>query len=216
MLHRKPDHGERIYRAIKARALACGFGPGEPIHLGALAAQLGVSTTPIRAALNMLAAEGLVTRDPRKGFRAMTLSEDRFLGLYRLNQNLLDAAITTHGPGEDVLATAVSAIAGIANELGTGERKEPDAIAGYTELLFSGIAHLSGNEQIVKSIERINENLRCIRALEAKRSGGVSGELLGICELFLAKRRDEVVKAIEKYHARRVALLPELLAGLQR
>jgi DNA-binding GntR family transcriptional regulator len=208
--------GDRIYRAIKARAVACGFGPGEPIRLGLLAAQLGVSATPIRAALNMLAAEGLVRREPRKGFFAMSMSEDRFTGLYRLNHHLLDAALTVHSRNAKALAAAASTIAGIGNELDRAEGNTPDAIVGYTGLLFSCIAQLSGNAHVVESVERINDGLHYIRTLEHEQLDDVPGELISICELFLVERLDEVAKAIAEYHARRLALLPKLLAALRK
>jgi DNA-binding GntR family transcriptional regulator len=208
--------GDRVYRAIKARVIACGFGPGEPIRPGLLAAQLGVSTTPIRAALNRLVAEGLVTREPRKGFVAMSMSKDKFIGLYRLNQHLLDAALTMHSPNAKVMAAAASAIAGIGNELDGGERNTSDGIVGYTSLLFSCIAQLSGNAHVVESVEHINDSLHYIRTIENEQLDDVAGELINICELFLADRRDELAKAIAEYHARRLALLPELLAALRK
>lgn len=208
--------GDRVYRAIKARAIACGFDPGEPIRVNLLAAQLSVSTTLIRAALNMLVAEGLVTRVPRKGFVAMSLSDEWFIGLYRLNQYLLDAALTVHSPDAEALAAAASTVAGIGNELDGGERNTPDAIAGYTGLLFSCIAQLSANAHVVESVERINDNLRYVRTLEAEQLDDVPGELINICELFLAERLDEAAEAIAEYHASRLALLPELLASLRK
>ena len=210
--------GNRVYLAIKARAIACDFGPGEPIRLSPLAARLGVSTTPIRAALNMLVAEGLVTREPHKGFVAMSMSEDRFTGLYRLNQLLLDAAITVHihNPSVAVLEAAATTVAGIGNRLDDGERCSPDTIAGYTGLLFSCIAQLSTNAHVVNSVERINDGLHYIRALEHEQLDDVPAELMTICELFLAEQFDAVAKAIADYHASRLALLPELLAALRR
>ncbi|MEX2126106.1 MAG: GntR family transcriptional regulator [Woeseia sp.] len=209
-------HGDRVYRAIKARAVAFGFGPGERIRLGLLAAQLGVSTTPIRAALNMLVAEGLVTREPRKGFVAMSMSEDRFIGLYRLNQHLLDAALTVRRSNTEVVAAAAPTVASIGNALDGSERNTPDAIADYTGLLFSCIAQLSANAHVVESVEHINDSLRYVRTLEHEQLNDVPGELIRICELFLAERFNEVAEAIAEYHTCRLALLPKLLAALRK
>ncbi len=207
---------DRVYLAIKARAIACDFGPCEPIRLSPLAARLGVSTTPIRAALNRLVAEGLVTREPQKGFVAMSMSEHRFTGLYRLNQLLLDAALTVHSPSTEVWEAAATTVAGIGNQLDNGERCTPDTIAGYTGLLFSCIAQLSSSAHVVKSVERINDGLHYIRALEHEQLEDVPAELLSICELFLAEQLDAVAKAIADYHACRLKRLPELLAALRQ
>jgi DNA-binding GntR family transcriptional regulator len=208
--------GDRVYTAIKVRVIACRFRPGEPIRPGILAAQLGVSTTPIRAALNRLAAEGLVTREPRKGFVAMSMSEDRFVGLYRLNQHLLDAALTVRSPNANVMAATASAIADIGHQLDCGERNTSDGIAGNTGLLFSCIAQLSGNAHVVESVEHVNDSLHYIRTIEHEQLDDVPAELINICELFLAERVDDVGRATAEYHARRLALLPKLLAALRK
>jgi hypothetical protein len=44
----------------------------------------------------------------------------------------------------------------------------------------------------------------------------VPAELVNICELFLAERFEEVGKATSEYHARRLALLPKLIAALRK
>lgn len=210
------SEGDRVYHAIKARAIAYEFGPGEPIRLNPLAAQLGVSTTPIRAALNMLAAEGLVTREPQKGFVAMAMSEERFAGLYRLNYLLLDAAVTLHKPDADSVATAAPTIAGIGDELDSGGPDSPDAIAGRTGRLFACLAQLSNNPHVVESVERINDSLCYLRVLEHRHLDDIPAELMNICELFTEERLDGVAKAIADYHDRRLNLLPKLLVAFRQ
>jgi hypothetical protein len=69
---------------------------------------------------------------------------------------------------------------------------------------------------VVESIERINNSLHYMRSLESEKLDDVPGELIGLCELFLAGRREALTKAISQYHARRLALLPILLADLRR
>ena len=208
-------NGDRVYRAIKARAVACDFNPGEPIRLSPLATQLGVSTTPIRAALNMLVAEGLVRREPQKGFFAMSLSEDRFEGLYSLNQLLLEAALTVHRPSTELLAAAAPIVADIGNKLDDDEHCTPDAVLRYTGELFLCIAKLSNNAHVVESVERANDGLTYIRVLECQQLDGIRAELMTICELFLAERLDAAARAIADYHACRLARMPELLAALR-
>ena len=210
------SEGDRVYHAIKARAIAYEFGSGQPIRLSPLAAQLGVSTTPIRAALNMLAAEGLVIREPQKGFFAMTMSEERFAGLYRLNYVLLDAAVILHEPSVDTVASVASAVSAIADELGSGEPGSADAIAGCTGRLFACLARLSNNPHVVASVERVNDSLRHIRTLEQTHLDDVPAELMNICELFLAERLDDVAKALADYHDKRLSLLPVLLAAARQ
>jgi DNA-binding GntR family transcriptional regulator len=60
---------ERTAEVIRQRilTLAPGFQPGERLYPGKLAQDLDVSVTPIREALKLLAAEGLVEISPRRG-----------------------------------------------------------------------------------------------------------------------------------------------------
>ncbi|WP_108661583.1 GntR family transcriptional regulator [Acuticoccus kandeliae] len=65
----QPDSGlkpERVAQLIRERILEDKLQPGMPIRERALAAELGVSRTPLREALKILSAEGLVELAPRR------------------------------------------------------------------------------------------------------------------------------------------------------
>lgn len=209
-------NGDRVYQAIKARAVACDFDPGEPIRLSPLASSLGVSTTPIRAALNMLVAEGLVRREPQKGFIAMSLSAERFQGLYSLNQLLLQTALSARTHDGRRFASAAAAVNRISNELDDEAGCTAGTIAKCTGDLFRCIAELAGKPHITEAVERINDSLGFIREYECRQPGTVRAELMVICELFLAEQFSATVKAIADYHASRKAQTPELLVSLKQ
>jgi len=206
----------RIYLALKARAVACDFDPDEPIRLKPLARNLGVSTPPVRAALNMLVAEGLVKRAPRKGFIAISLSEDRFRGLYSLNQFLLDAALNTGSLDLEKLENASERVAAVLAVLDNDRECSPNMIARHTGRLFLSIAELSGNRHIVDSVDRINDGLCFMRVLETRHLDETRAELTNICELFLAEQLEATSSSIRDYHAARFEALPRLLDALKR
>ena len=209
-------NGDRVYQAIKARAVACDFDPGEPIRLSPLASSLGVSTTPIRAALNMLVAEGLVRREPQKGFIAMSLSPERFQGLYSLNQLLLQTALTARAPDGGRFAAATAAVNRISNELDDEAACTAETTAKCTGDLFRCIAELAGKPHITEAVERVNDSLEFIREYECRQPGTVRAELMVICELFLAEQLNATVKAIADYHASRKSMTPDLLVSLRQ
>ena len=209
-------NGDRVYQAIKARAVACDFDPGEPIRLSPLASSLGVSTTPIRAALNMLVAEGLVRREPQKGFIAMTLSADRFRGLYSLNQLLLQTALATAPPDGRRFAIAAAVANRVCDRLDDEAVSTAETVARCTGDLFRCIAELAGKAHITEAVERVNESLEFVREFESRQHGTVRAELMAICELFLAEQFDATVKAIADYHASRSEQIPRLLVSLKQ
>ena len=206
----------RVYLALKARAVACDFSPDEPIRLKPLAKHLGVSTPPVRAALNMLVAEGLVKRAPRKGFIAISLSEDHFRGLYSLNQFLLDAALNIRSLDLGKFENAGARVATVSSILDNDKECSPNMIARHTGRLFLSIAELSGNTHVIDSVDRINDRLYFMRALETRHLDGTRAELTNICELFLAEQFEATSGAIREYHAARFEALPLLLDALKR
>lgn len=58
---------EEVYDALRRGILAKHFAPGERLQLDEIEEQLGVSRTPLKVALDRLAAEGLVEVKARRG-----------------------------------------------------------------------------------------------------------------------------------------------------
>jgi DNA-binding GntR family transcriptional regulator len=69
---------DRVRRLIVTSRLA----PGDPLRLQAIAARLGVSVQPVREAVRMLAAEGLVVIEPHRGAYVARLSIEDVEELY--------------------------------------------------------------------------------------------------------------------------------------
>ncbi|MBY0506299.1 MAG: GntR family transcriptional regulator [Bryobacteraceae bacterium] len=58
---------DTVHEALRQAILSSSLRPGERLNPGDLAAQLGVSLMPVRHAIQLLAAEGLVEVRPRSG-----------------------------------------------------------------------------------------------------------------------------------------------------
>ena len=77
-----PRSADRVYEQVKAMAVAYRLRPSERINEVELARQLGVSRTPLREALNRLAAEGFLVATANRGYTMMPLDPQRVLTLY--------------------------------------------------------------------------------------------------------------------------------------
>jgi DNA-binding GntR family transcriptional regulator len=64
----QPDLGDRVYEVVYEQIMTSALLPGSELSLTRLAREMGVSLTPVRDALNRLAAEKLVVEVPRKGY----------------------------------------------------------------------------------------------------------------------------------------------------
>ena len=73
-----PDH---LYAVLKHRILSCALKPGERLIEKTLCADLGVSRTPLREALNRLNHEELVVLQPNAGYRVSAITLEGFRNL---------------------------------------------------------------------------------------------------------------------------------------
>ena len=73
----------QAYDKIKEKILNLTYPPGMPLTEAMLTAELNMSRSPVRAAIQMLQAEGLIVSDYYKSMtvREMTLPWDRLFGM---------------------------------------------------------------------------------------------------------------------------------------
>src|SRR5262245_38458969 len=82
---RSQGFGEEIFEIIRAEIMSLKIPPDTRISIDNLAKELGVSQTPIREALSMLEALGLVIRKQFSGYcTAPKLNREQFEELYEI------------------------------------------------------------------------------------------------------------------------------------
>jgi DNA-binding GntR family transcriptional regulator len=64
----RPQLSEAVARYVRNRIFDGSYAAGEYVRLDQLAAELGISVTPVREALFELRAEGLLAQQPHRGF----------------------------------------------------------------------------------------------------------------------------------------------------
>lgn len=67
---------QQIYEIVKARIMDQTYPMGAPVNIVSLSKEFGVSNTPIREALNILCAEGLLVSTLNAKFRVIEMNED--------------------------------------------------------------------------------------------------------------------------------------------
>ena len=65
---------ERIYLALRQEIMRCDIAPGTTLDASSIARRYEVSKTPVRDAMQKLAADGLVTILPRSGYRVAPIT----------------------------------------------------------------------------------------------------------------------------------------------
>jgi len=109
-------HTRVAYAALRERIASGGLGPGTWLREHTVATSLGLSRTPVREALRLLAAEGVVELVHNRGARVVSWSAEDIDEAYRLR-----ALIEGYGAG---LAAARADAACVAELRGLQERYE--------------------------------------------------------------------------------------------
>jgi DNA-binding GntR family transcriptional regulator len=89
---------QRIANHLRSAILRGTIGPGERVRQEDIAQQLGASRLPVREALQMLAAEGLVEHEPNKGAHVPWLSMHVVDVMYRMREQLEPLALAESLP----------------------------------------------------------------------------------------------------------------------
>ena len=79
---------QRAHLELRAAIKRGAFRPGEALTIRSLATIFGVSPTPVREALQQLAAEGAVEGIPNRSFRIPLMTRERFLDIRDVRANL--------------------------------------------------------------------------------------------------------------------------------
>ncbi len=75
---------EKAYEKIRSGLVSARFRPGETLTIRNLAAEYGISATPVREALQRLVAESALEMQPNKSYRVPVLSLERFEEVRRI------------------------------------------------------------------------------------------------------------------------------------
>jgi DNA-binding GntR family transcriptional regulator len=95
----RPQLAEDVARYVRKRIFDGTYAAGQYIRLDQLAVELGVSVTPVREALFVLSAEGLLSQQPRRGFVVVAVT----------GRDLTDvASVQAHIGGELAARAAVN------------------------------------------------------------------------------------------------------------
>ena len=88
----------RVADHLRAEILGGGIGPGERVRQEDIAQRLGASRLPVREALRMLEAEGLVEHEANKGARVPRLGRHEVDVIYRMREELEPLALAESLP----------------------------------------------------------------------------------------------------------------------
>ena len=185
VLQRHEPLGDRVYSTLRAYLRSGRIPHGQPLQEAVLAAQLGVSRTPVREALARLASEGLVVAEGRS-FIVPVLSMQDVEEIYALRFLLEPEAL------REVAASKPDRKALAALRAGLDSMTAADAAGDGSAFMEANYQYrdawtaLVPNKRLVRAIHQYADHVRYLRAFTLDDTAVRAVVLKGLKRLTLA------------------------------
>ena len=184
---------EQVTATLESEILTGTLASGTALTEQSLSKRLGVSRTPIRAALHTLAEEGLINLIPNRGAVVVGVTREDLIDIYKIRMRLegLASALAAERISREDLATLRESV-----ELAEFyiSRNDTEHLKELDTQFHAIIYRASGNRMLNKTLSELHRNIISYR----KMSLAVPGRL----ERSVGEHR-EILKAIEAGDAER-------------
>jgi DNA-binding GntR family transcriptional regulator len=183
---------EQVAEQLRARIVAHQLAPGSWIDERSLADELGISRTPLREALKVLAAEGLVTMKLRRGAYVTEVSRRDVADVYHLLGLLeSDAAAVV---AEHASARQLEELAAIHAEL-EAKVDDRDAFFAANERFHFKLLEFADNRWRIQMVADLRKVMKLSRHQSLLRRGRVEASLREHRAILAALQARDAVQA---------------------
>jgi DNA-binding GntR family transcriptional regulator len=157
---------DRAYRKLKEMTATFEIKPDERLNESAISAQLEISRTPLREALNRLAAEGFLTFRRGQGFHCRSLNPAEIMDLYEARAAIESEAARLAARRADpgALAKVQEFLEQSKAEYSPGA--SPVELVRLDEEFHRRIALLSRNAELVRLLDNAAARIHYIRVID--------------------------------------------------
>jgi GntR family transcriptional regulator of vanillate catabolism len=163
-----PTRAASVVEHLRQALLDGQFVDGSRINEVALSIRLGVSRTPIRAALQMLAGEGLLHHKPNKGFTVRKFSISDIVSAFEMRalaEGLAVRLATERGLTDELRARIEHSLSeGDAILKAQGTLKAQRAGYAYVNEVFHSSLHAAAGARVVEDVIRICQQMPQVSA----------------------------------------------------
>ena len=187
---------ETAYERLRDKLVAFDVKPGARLNESEIAASLSMSRAPVREALNRLAADGMVSFEPGRGFFCRKLSVSEIVDLYGVRLDLETGALGTllqNAPVSDL----AEFVAIWRADLARSDGMDVEALVTADEAFHLDLAALAGNAPRLKYLRNINDRIRFVRRINLETAGRHAQALAEHARLLDAIAARDATRAIE-------------------
>lgn len=213
-----PTRRELAYHSLRQRLLQGEFAPGTRLGEERLAAEIGVSRTPIREALSRLHSEGLVERLPDGGFGPTLVNLHLILELYEIRFALERCALRRTEGGapahDEELVRALRSDWADMDAPSSDDEVDGDFVL-LDEDFHERLAAAAGNTALVDQLHKVNERIRIVRMqdfLTAERVELTIGQHVAVLDALLGEQVDLAEQRLIGHFAESLSVVEERAA----
>jgi len=192
---------EEVLSRVKEFIMKGRYVPGQRIVIDTLAKELCVSVTPVREALHHLAAEGLVSVEPRKGFTVKKWEPKEIEDLLYLRMYL--EKLATRLFIERASERDIEELSMIVKQMDSAvQSSDLEALTMFNSQFHNKIVQGSGNEELHKIMESLSAKLHRVRILSLSYPGRMEQSCIEHKVIFDAIKERNVIsaeKAVEEH-----------------
>ena len=191
---------EQVTATLESEILTGTLASGTALTEQSLSKRLGVSRTPIRAALHTLAEEGLINLVPNRGAVVVGVTREDLIDIYKIRMRLegLASALAAERISRGDLATLRESV-----ELAEFyiSRNDTEHLKELDTQFHAMIYRASGNRMLNKTLSELHRNIISYRKMSLsvpgrlERSVGEHREILKAIEAGDAERADRLTSA---------------------
>lgn len=190
---------EQVAERLRSRIYAHELAPGAWVDEQAIASEYGISRTPLREALKVLASEGLVTLKPRRGCYVTELSEqdldEIFPVMALLEGRCAQEAAAKAGPDD------IARLAAIHAELERhGAANDADRFFEANQRFHDALQELAGNRWLRQLIDETRKFIKLTRRDSLNLAGRLKQSLAEHRAILAAVQQREPDQAGRRMH----------------
>ncbi len=214
-LERPAGLADRVYYELRDNIGSHQIRPGERLQEVSLAAQLGVSRTPVREALARLESEGMIVVEGR-GFVVPELTDADIEEIYQL-RFLLEPAAARIAVGEVGSPTDLASMSAAVDDAVAAERSgDFRAFLEANSRFHNAWRALVPNRRMSKLLDQYVGHVRFLRVLTLGDAGARKAALTGMKAIHAAFRKRDAEAAAAAMHKHLEAAKHYLVLAIQQ
>lgn len=163
-----------LIATLKERIITWNYPPEHRLTEDTLCREFGVSRSPVREALRVLATNGFVRRTANRGYAVRQVKVNEVEEMYEVRLALelyVVESLATRGAPADELAAMAKAW----NAVRRRPKRAVEELAALDARFHERLASLFGNATLMRQLETINERLHLFRTIDFAKTDRVAG-----------------------------------------